>query len=262
MAEIDLVFDPGNFVDGNITDPNPFFPLVQGNEWVYEEVEGLIVTERVTGETKTILGVNCTVVTVTEREDGKLLERTKDYYAQDVAGNVWYLGEDSRARLEDGGWTTEGTWRAGVDGAIPGIIMLADPQIGDTYDQEGAPGVAEDRAEVLSLTATADVPFGSFTNLLLTEDINPLTGDVERKFLAPDIGLILTQGITEGGAEELVSFTTKGGGTVNLVQLMASFSGGQSGSGALHSGVMTQASQDSGLSQIFANGTMGVTLEP
>ncbi|MGH6892469.1 MAG: hypothetical protein ACREEP_09450 [Dongiaceae bacterium] len=231
MAEIDLVFDPDNFVGGNITDPNRFFPLVQGNEWVYEEVDGLIVTESVTGETKNILGVNCTVVTVTEREDGRLLERTKDYYAQDVAGNVWYLGEDSRARLEDGGWTTEGTWRAGVDDAVPGIIMLANPQIGDMYDQEGAIGVAEDRAEVLSLTESVTVPFGSFANCLLTEDINPLTGDIERKFLAPDIGLVLTQGITEGGAEELVSFTTKDKGTVNLqslVQSMASF-GKQSG---------------------------------
>lgn len=232
MAEIDLVFDPDNFVRGKITDPNPFFPLAQGNKWIYEEVDGLIVTERATGETKNILGVNCTVVTVTERQDGRLLERTKDYYAQDVAGNVWYLGEDSRARLEDGGWTTEGTWRAGVDGAVPGIIMLANPRIGDAYDQEGAPGVAEDRAEVLSLTAMADVPFDSFTNLLLTEDINPLTGDVERKFLASGIGLVLTQGITEGGAEELVSFTTKGGDAAdlaNLVQSMASFGKSQSG---------------------------------
>ncbi len=227
MAEKDLVFDPENFVEArDITDPNPFFPLVQGNEWVYEEADGLVVTEKITGETKNILGVNCIVVTVTEREDGKLLEKTKDYYAQDEDGNVWYLGEDSRARLDEGGWTTEGSWRAGVDGAVPGIIMLANPQIGDSYDQEGAPGVAEDRAEVLSLTATADVPFGTFTNCLLTEDSNPLTGDIENKFLVPGIGLVLTRGITEGGDEELISFTTKDASDAdgaNLVQSMAEF---------------------------------------
>lgn len=257
MPEIDLVFDPDNFVAGPIADPNPFFPLVKGNEWIYEEVDGLFVTERVTGETKNILGVNCTVVTVVEREDGKLLERTKDYYAQDVDGNVWYLGEDSRAKLEDG-WTTAGSWRAGVDGAVPGIIMLNEDLLvqGNAYDQEGAPGVAEDRATVVGFIASVTVPFGTFTNVLETEDINPLTGDVEHKFLAPGVGLVLTQGITEGGAEELVSFTTKGKGTVtlaNLVQSMASFGGGPSGSGALDSGVTAQASSDSGLSQIFAN---------
>lgn len=230
MAEIDLVFDPENFVEArDITDPNPYFPLVQGNEWVYEEADGLIVTEKITGETKNILGVNCIVVTVTEREDGKLLEKTKDYYAQDEDGNVWYLGEDSRARLDDGGWTTEGSWRAGVDGAVPGIIMLANPQIGDSYDQEGALGVAEDRAEVLSLTATADVPFGSFTDCLLTEDSNPLTGDIEQKFLVSGIGLVLTRGITEGGDEELVSFTNKHGSNAdgaNLAQTVEAFGAG------------------------------------
>jgi hypothetical protein len=257
MAEIVLPFDPANFVGGPID--NQYFPMLRGNKWVYEEVDGPVVTERVTGETKNILGVNCTVVTVVEKEDGKVIEKTKDYYAQDVDGNVWYLGEDSRAKLEDGGWTTEGTWRAGVDGATPGIIMLADPEdhIGDTYVQENAPGVAEDFAEVVSLTADAVVPFGSFIGeCLQTEDTNPLDGDVENKFLVSGIGVVLTEGITEGGDEELVSFTTKGGGTVNLanlVQSMASFSGRRSESGALDSGVTAQASHDSGLSQIFAN---------
>lgn len=236
MAEVDLVFDPANFVGGKITDPNPFFPLARGNRWVYEEVDGPTVTEKVTGQTKNILGVKCTVVKVIEKEDGEVIEKTKDYYAQDTDGNVWYLGEDTKAKLDGGGFTTEGTWRAGVDGAVPGIIMLADPQIGDTYDQEGAPGVAEDRAEVISLTSSASVPFGDFNNICLqTEDLNPLENSVENKFMAPNIGVVLTQGVTEPGDEELVSFKTKGGGNVNLAQLtqaMASFGQPQSGSGA------------------------------
>src|SRR5262249_5165752 len=73
--------------------------------------------------------------------------------------------------------STEGTWRAGVDGAQPGIIMEASPKVGDEYDQENAPGVAEDHAKVLSVDASVTVPYGTFDHVLVTEETSPLTPD-------------------------------------------------------------------------------------
>jgi hypothetical protein len=138
------------------------------------------------------------------------VEVTDDWYAQDSAGNVWYLGEDT-AEYEKGKVVSrEGSFEAGVDGAEAGIAMPANPEVGLAYRQEYYAGEAEDRAKVLGLDAKASVPFGSFDGVLQTEDVNPL-GDppqVEHKFYARDVGPVLVIGIAGGGGrEELVSYT-------------------------------------------------------
>ncbi|MBI3961123.1 MAG: hypothetical protein HY335_00085 [Deinococcus sp.] len=187
------LIDPANFVR---TVDNPFFPLTPGTTFVYEAItpEG---TERVevfvTPETKDILGVTCTVVRDTVTLDGELVEDTLDWYAQDRDGNVWYFGESAR-NYEDGVLvSTEGSWEAGVDGAKPGIIMEANPQVGDRYRQEYYVGVAEDMAAVVSLTESVTVPYGSFTNCLKTEDFTPLDPSViEYKFYCSGVGQVLT----------------------------------------------------------------------
>jgi hypothetical protein len=189
-------FDPANFVP--IID-NQFFPLQPGTTYIYESPEGaeedVFGTITVTRKTIDILGVTCVVVEHVEKEDGELVEKTKDYFAQDVYGNVWYFGEDVR-NFEDGKFVdTEGSWRAGVDGAMPGIIMLADPQPGNEYDQEVAPGVAEDHALVASnngLVPPVDVPYGFFDRGLDTIESTPLEpGIFEHKVYVPGIGLVV-----------------------------------------------------------------------
>src|SRR6185436_2584802 len=90
-------------------------------------------------------------------EDNELTEETFDWYAQDKEGNVWYLGEDSR-EYDDGNVSVEGSWETGVDGAEAGIIMEANPQIGDSYRQEYYKGHAEDMGDVVSLNASVTVP--------------------------------------------------------------------------------------------------------
>jgi hypothetical protein len=200
-------FDPMNFV--SVVD-NPYFPLVPGTKRTYEKVtdEGLeeVVVE-VLFETKVILGVTCVVVRDTETLDGELVEDTRDWFAQDAQGNVWYLGEDTKEY--EGGMvvSTEGSWEAGVDGAEAGILMLGDPSlaVGLTYPQESAPGVAEDMATVLSLAESVAVPYGAFASCLETEDFTPLEpGNVERKYYAPGVGLVLEVD-EDGGRNELVS---------------------------------------------------------
>src|SRR5438034_7970660 len=127
--------DPANFVR-RVT--NPFFPLVPGSLWVYRGLkDGATQIDRVfvTHHTKSIVGIHATVVRDVATQHGRVIERTFDWYAQDKQGNVWYLGEDTTS-FENGNVSKEGSWETGVHGAVPGIIMEADPQIADGYRQE------------------------------------------------------------------------------------------------------------------------------
>lgn len=101
---------------------------------------------------------------------------------------------------------TEGSWEAGVDGAEPGIVMEADPAVGDAYRQEHYAGHAEDEAEVVGLDGTVTVPYGSWRDVLVTEDTTPLEpGLVEHKHYARGVGLVLAVDLRTGEREELVS---------------------------------------------------------
>jgi hypothetical protein len=204
--------DPANFVR-HVT--NKFFPLRPGTTFLYKGTKDGVPTSDtvfVTHETKRILGVICTVVRDQAFEDGVLVEDTFDWYAQDVDGNVWYFGEDTKELDEHGNViSTEGSWEAGVNGAQPGIIMEAHPRVGDRYQQERTPDVAEDMAQVLSLDASACVGYGCFDDLLLTKEWTPLErGVVEHKYYAKGIGFILGV-MVKGGHErtELVRITTE-----------------------------------------------------
>ena len=193
---------------------NPWLPLFPGTVFRYINTinedgktshEHIQVT--VTSDIKKILGVNCEVVHDQVKENGEVTEDTYDWYAQDVFGNVWYFGEYTQA-LTDTGWSTEGSWEAGVQGALPGIVMFADPGlfIGTTYHQEFLQGVAEDEARVINITSNATVAYGHFTNCVKTKEFTRLTaGDIEFKFYAKDIGQVLTKSETE--REELISIT-------------------------------------------------------
>jgi hypothetical protein len=185
---------PSSFV--SVID-NPFFPLIPGTTFLYrgESDEGVETnTVEVTHDTKVIEGITATVVHDRVYLDGVLIEDTFDWYAQDVQGNVWYLGEDS-CEIEGGVCVSaEGSWEAGVNGAEPGIIMWANPAAlkGKAYQQEFLEGEAEDLAKVLGLDATVSVPYGEFSGVLKTIEWSPLEPGVrEQKFYYPGVGLLL-----------------------------------------------------------------------
>jgi hypothetical protein len=195
---------------------NPYWPMAPGSHWVYREIAGDGVVQRVdvkiTGKTKRIAnGVEARVVSDVVTQNGEPVEVTDDWYAQDADGNIWYLGEDT-AEYENGKVvSTEGSWEAGVDGAQPGIALPADPEVGMTYRQEYYAGVAEDEAEVLSLDEQVGVPFGHFTGVVMTKDLNPLEPRLlEHKFYARGVGPVLTLDVSgASGREELVRFTKR-----------------------------------------------------
>ena len=193
---------------------NPYFPLVPGTRLTYREIdeEGKKkVVVIVTSETKRIAnGITARVVRDTVTEDGEIIEDTFDWFAQDSEGNVWYMGEDT-AEFENGKITTrKGSFEAGVDGALAGIIMPADPQPGLAFREEYYKGKAEDNGEVLSTEEMADVPFGHFDNVLLTKETITIEPDeLEYKLWAKGVGVVLALGISgDGDREELVKKDT------------------------------------------------------
>jgi hypothetical protein len=206
--------DPSNFVD--MVD-NPYFPLKPGRTWVYEgkSPEGTErVEDTVLKETKQVMGVECVVLRDRVWKQSELVEETFDWHAQDKNGNVWYFGENSRETENGKLVRSKGSWEAGVDGAKPGIIMPADPKVGDSYREEYYPGHATDAAEVISLDGAelndaVSTPYDSFSkNVLVTKAWNPLEPNIlEHKYYVPGVGLIGEVKVT-GPAEkvELVDF--------------------------------------------------------
>jgi hypothetical protein len=187
---------------------NPYWPMEPGTRWTYREVDedgnALHVVVTVTTQTKEIAnGITARVVRDTVTQDGELVEDTFDWYAQDSDGNVWYLGENT-AEFENGEITTRGgSFEAGVDGALPGIIMPADPEPGLKYRQEYYEGEAEDNGEVLSTDEMADVPYGHFDSMLLTKDTITIEPDVlEYKLYGKGVGPVLVFGVSGGGGRE------------------------------------------------------------
>jgi hypothetical protein len=174
-----------------------------GNVWIYRETDAdenvLSVKVTVTDRTKRILGIEATVVHEKVIVDGELAEDAIEWYAQDTRGNLWFLGEDAKAFKNGEVVSTRGSWKAGVDGAQPGIILPAEPQVGMAYRKEYAAGEAEDEAEVLGVDAQIDVAAGSFEGVLLTKDFSALNpGVVENTFYARGLGPVLVVGVSGG----------------------------------------------------------------
>jgi hypothetical protein len=208
-GDYQVAVEPADFVMGI---DNPLLPFTPGSTWVYESVGGEEV-ERievvVLEETRDVMGVASTVVRDTVTVDGELVEDTYDWYAQDTEGNVWYMGEET-AEYENGEViSTAGAWEAGVDGALPGIVMQAEPSVGDAYRQEYYPGEAEDMAEVVRVGVDEELAGESFEDLVVIEEWTPLEPDViEEKSYAAGVGVVLEEVIDGGnGRIELVSFT-------------------------------------------------------
>ena len=202
--------DPADFV---ATIDNRYFPLKPGTGFHYKGVAEDGTTPQtddmvVTSQTKKVLGVSCTVVRDTVRSRGRLIERTYDWYAQDKAGNVWYMGEDAREVQHGRLVRVSDSWQGGVKGAQPGIIMPGSPKPGDEYRQEYYPRYALDQARVLGGGGRVRVPDGSFKTTLLTEETSPIDPARERKYYVAGLGDIKEQTVAGNHEQiQLVSVT-------------------------------------------------------
>jgi hypothetical protein len=200
-----VTLDPARF-SADVT--HPYWPLQPGTRWTYREVDldGSVadIVVIATGATKRIAdGVTARVVRDTVREDGEIVEDTLDWYAQDSDGNVWYLGEQT-AEFDGGAITSRsGSFEAGVDGALPGILLPAEPRPGERYRQEYYRGQAEDNGEVLATGQLAQTPTGTYRDALLTRDTATIEPDAaEYKLYARGVGLVLAFDVSGGDARE------------------------------------------------------------
>jgi len=220
-------FAPADFDSdfANLTHPNTYFPLTIGNQWTYasgSEVD----TTTITSATKLIAGVTCIVSHDVVTTDGDLTEDTDDWFAQAKSGDVFYCGEETKQFESFAGDNPrepelvgiEGAFKAGREGAQPGILSLATPTVGALYRQEFDLGNAEDLAEVLSTTYTyvQSTVLDQFVpqalaealctgNCVVTREFSPLEPDaIERKYYAPGIGIFLEVALDTGETVRLV----------------------------------------------------------
>ena len=198
-----LAFSKSNFHHPLKID-NKYFPLKPGTTFIYKgtkEGDPTRDTFEVTSKVKVIAGITTREIHDKLFTKGVLTESTQDWFAQDDNGNVWYFGEFTTDFTNKEN-PHEGSWQAGVKGAKPGVIMEAQPHVGDTYNQEVAKGVAEDKATVLSLNEKICVPYGCFTHVLKTKEFTPLEPDVvSNKYYAQNIGDIKEISV-QGESEE------------------------------------------------------------
>jgi hypothetical protein len=200
--------------DLSTTIDNTFFPAPVGATWTYqsvtdegtEQVDVAVLDPADPQGTKMVMGADARVIRDTVRLNGELIEDTWDWYGQDASGNVWYIGEDT-AEYKNGVFVCDcGAWEWGVDSALPGYVMLANPQVGDAYRQEYLVGEAEDVAEVVALDVTVSVPAGMFTGCTKTREMSVIDRSYEEfKYYCPGVGLVLEEADDE--RVELITYT-------------------------------------------------------
>lgn len=183
-----------------------YFVLEPGFVAVFEGKEDgvkTVLTITVTSETKVVDGVETRIVEEKEMADGKVAEISRNYFAiSKTTGDVFYFGEDSVTYKDGKPSSHEGSWLAGVAGAKFGLLLQGKPKVGAAYYQEIAPGVAMDRAEVVSVSETLKTPAGEFKNCVKTKETTPLEKGTEYKLYAPGPGLV------QDGDLHLVKYST------------------------------------------------------
>jgi hypothetical protein len=190
-------------LSNNVT--NPFLPMPMGASWTIQAMteDGLERTEvEVTTDTRTVWGVDVLVVRDTVYLADVIVEDTWDWFAQDTEGNVWYMGEETQEYVDGMPGTTAGSWEAGVDGALPGIVMQADPTVGTSYRQEYYKGEAEDYATVVSLDESVSVLAGDFEGCIKIRERSVIDPELDEfKYYCEGVGNVLVE--EEDLSEEL-----------------------------------------------------------
>jgi hypothetical protein len=187
---------------------NPYFPLPVGQRVVLEGEEGgghLLVRITALDETETVAGVETRVVEEYEAKQGQVVEISRNFFAEARDGTVCYFGEDVDIYDGAGNVTSHlGAWRAGENGNRPGIFMPPSLEVGQAFQQEVAPGIAEDQAKVIAIGEITEVPAGTFDDTVTMRDGSPLDGSTGEKVYAAGIGLIVD------GPAEMTRYSSPG----------------------------------------------------
>ena len=213
--EYNPVIHPNDFTT-HIT--NPYFRMPIGKKMVYEAIteEG---TERIEtlipGWTKEIMGVETLVFWDRVYLDGELIEDTRDYIAQDKEGNVWYFGENVDNYVNGLLANHHGAWIGGIDGALPGIWMKANPKVRDEYRQEYYKGEAEDLGRVDAIDERITTPAGTFSECIKIFEWTPLESATGYKYHSKVAGGTVLEE-EDGERVELIELDLEGAKCIKL----------------------------------------------
>jgi hypothetical protein len=201
--QIPRTFDPKHFVAAG-SDVNPWLPMVPGLQSVRRgfvtvgdrRIPHIRVTT-ITEVTKKIDGVRAILVLDQDLDDGQLTEQAIDYLAEDVGGNVWYLGSYTEAYEGGQFLNAQDAWLAGVNGAVAGLYFPGAPRAGSPpFYQVQIPGGEQSSAQVVKVGAKTCVPFDCFDDVVVI-----LEDGTENKYWARGVGGILTEPLS-GSAQE------------------------------------------------------------
>jgi hypothetical protein len=188
---------------------NPYLPLASLKQDVLENKDERVERAAKPEVKKTfqIGGQTVAALAVEDKEfaGGKLAEITLDYFAQDDAGNVYYLGEDVDTYSDGKISGHSGAWLLGKDTPVPGVLLPAHPKVGDKFRSEDVPNITVEEDEVVSVSEIVTVPAGTFHDCVKIKE-KASDGDVEYKFYAPGVGCI--KEVESGGALPLKSHAT------------------------------------------------------
>jgi hypothetical protein len=197
-------FDPKNFGTAG-SDVNPWVPMTPGVQVIRQgtvyfggrTVPHLTVTT-VTDVTKKIDGVEAVLVLDQDIDNGQVSEQAVDYLAEDIGGNVWYLGSYTEAYEGGQFLNAQDAWLAGVSGAAAGLWFPGEPEPGSApFYQVQVPGGEQSAAQVVQAGQKKCVPFDCFKDVVVLEE-----GGSENKYWAPGVGQILTEPLS-GAAQEI-----------------------------------------------------------
>ena len=175
---------------------NGLFPAPVGARWVYESRGGREVERTevvVESQTRAIWGTEALTIRDTVFLDGVMRESTRGWFGQDAAGNVWLLGEDAGEYSPAGEIVYGEVWESGVEGALPGVMMLASPAPGDVYRLEYFAGQIEGVGIVDAVGEEITVPAGTFTGCVRIRERSAVEQVDEYKHFCPGVGLVLEE---------------------------------------------------------------------
>jgi hypothetical protein len=199
-------FDPADFGEPT-AGANEWIPLKPGWQTVRKGLVNVgnrrlehIRVYTITDVSKKIAGVRTVAVLDQDFNAGQLAEQAIDYLAEDVHGNVWYMG--SYTETYEGGQFVNATdgWLAGVSGSQPGILMEALPKAGLSYFESNALGEGPTDAKVVKTGGSKCVPFECYRDVVVIQE--GTSGEVEYKYYARGVGGILTEPHYSGGEQE------------------------------------------------------------
>lgn len=176
---------------------NPYLPISSFRECRLagdDEGTKLKVTRTLLNRTKAfrLQGQQIEAAVVRDRVigDGKLIELTHDYFAQNDAGTVFYLGEQVNEYEPGKPVSHEGQWLLGRDTNHPGVLMPAHPQVGDSFKSERVPGITHEVDHVVAGNGHAVVNGHTYRHVIKVRENARPPRETEFKQYARGIGVI------------------------------------------------------------------------